>query len=209
MDADVLQMRRDQAADWLGYASNNAAGRTIDDPIAQAITEGRNSMPRYSSCGDVPNWLWYRLGVRLPWINRTENGLWHVGMNLQHVFYPPAPARAALVSDIYYAGDALLVWSKPDGTDAHAIVVVEHDPGARVLCTVEGGQKWGGEVPPKHPDIANFRHVYYERDGALYVGSRAIRRVCTMADVLDQAAAQGELLDAEDPPQLHQDGSVS
>src|ERR1044071_3102756 len=65
------------AADLLEYACNGHAGRAESDPVYQAVTEGRDigAMQKdYSSCGDLAHWLFYRIGVRFPWVNRAENG---------------------------------------------------------------------------------------------------------------------------------------
>ncbi len=211
LSPDEIHARRLQAGDWLEYACDYVRGRTVIDPVAALISEGRGSTPSYSSCGDLPNWMLFRVGVRLPWLNRKEHHGWRVGQNLNALFWPPAPSQEghSIVHTKLECGDMLEIWNRPNGTDAHAICVIDCDPDARVLLTAEGGQKWGAEHPPKHADFALCRHTYTLREGLIWVGGRAAHRWLPFAAVLTAAEEQGLLADAEVPPQLHQDGSVS
>jgi hypothetical protein len=198
----------DQADDWLSFACGYSRGRLVTDRVVETVTEGRCSVPSYSSCGDLPNYMLFRLGVRAPAVNRAENGGWRVGKNFD-IFWSPKPARAAIPGETYQCGDMLCIWKT--GTDAHALVVIEHTPSDRVILTAEYGQKWQGEqLTGKniHPDGKLCVHQYSDRpDGLMWIGSRAVKRVLPLIDMIDHCTALGQIVAAEDPPQLHDDGS--
>lgn len=199
----------DQADDWLSFACGYSKGRLVTDPVVEAVTEGRCSVPSYSSCGDLPNYMLFRLGCRAPAINRKESGHpWRVGKNFD-IYWSPKPARNPIHGETYQCGDCLCIWKT--GNDAHALVVIEHTPGDRVLLTAEYGQKWQGEQKlgqAIHPDARLCVHQYSERDGVIWIGSRAVQRVLPLVAMIEHCASLNQLVAAEDPPQLQADGAA-
>lgn len=185
---DLLE-RQKVAADWLDWACRDGAVPERDDRY-QRITEGRDKpTPGYSSCADLAHWMLFRLGVRLPWINRAENGVWHPGRNVSALCWPPAPAREPRAGDKYEAGDVLVIWSRENTTDAHVVCVLDHFPEEHRIETAEYGQPGGA-----------LKDHAYEPHGPLRIGLRPVHRVLLLADVLEQAERNGDLVDAEPYP---------
>ena len=184
---DVLT-RQKMAADWLQWACGPKQAVDQHDPIYQQVTEGRDKPTKgYSSCGDLGHWILYRLGARLPWVNRAEHLGWRVGKNVSALCWGPAPARDYAPGMKLEAGDIVIIWGRPDGTDAHVMCVVDHDPGARVLCTAEYGQPGG----------ALRNHVYNDDNGGMKFGRRSVHKVLLLKDVIAQADASGDLVEPE------------
>lgn len=126
------------ASRLLEYACTDAAERK--SARALEITEGRNAFHRYSSCADLAHWLYYRLGVRDPWVNRDEHLGWAVGVNVSRLGTAGGfrnPPRGGLD-----AGDVTIEWSRSDGTDAHVRCIVACT-GPEEYATAEYGQPGG------------------------------------------------------------------
>jgi hypothetical protein len=178
------------ATELLYYACGKwSGGRSESDPIYREVTESRDvgkAQKSYSSCGDLAHWLLYRLGCRSRFVNRKEHQGWAAGMNVSrlafcHVAEDPSP------NDRYRAGDILIIWSKPDTTDAHVMVALDHrelEPGITVLTSAEYGQP-GGAVR---------EHVIKQ---PLVVGKRTIHRILRLPTVL-RAAEEQRLLTEPD-----------
>lgn len=179
-----IQSYRDLARELCEYACNGSAGRPESDPIYQDITEGRDvgtMVRKYSSCGDLPHWMLFRLGVRLPWINRAEHGGWTVGANIWKLEHTQA-TRVASLSDRYECGDVLRIG---DSGREHVFVVLEHD--GNIIHSADYGQP-GGEFRSR--SIA-------ERDGRPYLGGRIIGRWLPLGEVLNLADARGDLTEPD------------
>jgi hypothetical protein len=178
------------AVELVEYACGGADGRPETDAIYQAVTEGRDSgamQRRYSSCGDLAHWLLFRLGVRLPFVNRAEHRGWTSGVNVSRLAFesvvdvdPPRSAR-------FLPGDIGIIWSKPDATDAHVFVIIE-DAQPDALLVGEYGQP-GGHVRARG---VNYPH------GLLHVGARSLHRLLRLDRLLDAAERAGALA----PPEL-------
>jgi len=194
---DPLIQYQHQAGDWLEYACGYDKGRSETDSVYQVVTEGRDKpTPGYSSCGDLAHWLYARLGVRLPWVNRAELNQFRVGMNVSRLCWPPSPARTpkTLDHEKLEAGDVFVIWGRQDSSDSHVMCVIDHVPEQSLLLTAEYGQPGG----------ALRSHTYKLARGLTWFGSRAIHRIIPLADVLGQADRNGHLVQAEEPPQLPQ-----
>ena len=177
------------AIELVEHACGGSVGRAEADPVYQAVTEGRDSgamQQRYSSCGDLAHWLLFRLGVRLPFVNRAEHRGWTSGVNVSRLAFhaladvDPRGAR-------FSPGDIGIVWSKPEATDAHVFVILE-DAQPQALLVGEYGQP-GGHV--------RARSIGYD-GGLLRIGSRSLHRVLRLDRVLDAADKAGALA----PPEL-------
>lgn len=132
-------------------------GRLTTDPKYRSVVEGRIA-PKYSSCGDLAHWLFYRLGVRAPWINRAEfkapagHG-WRVGWNLAFLTAGPDNAAAYAARKLTAvpkldAGDVFLI-SNVYGGHAICVTAGEDQPdGSRLIHTAEYGQPGG--LPKTH-----------------------------------------------------------
>ena len=159
----------------LEYAVDDAEDR--NSSRALEITEGRHGKG-YSSCADLLHWLYFRLGVRLPWINRNEHQGWRVGVNISRL---AAHSTFYRRGDTFDAGDGVIITS--NGYDAHAIAVIT-DLGDGLLATAEYGQP-GGML--KLPMVIDGK-----------IGRRPIKYVLRLEAVLLEAAEAGLL----EPPDL-------
>lgn len=94
---------RAAAVDVARFACNASAGRTLGDPVFDAVTEGRSAWRGYSACGDLAHYVLRELGVRDERIvNRGDDGGqrgWQVGQNLSRL--------------VFGSGEAFL-WAKRD-----------------------------------------------------------------------------------------------
>jgi hypothetical protein len=182
---------REFATQLLNYACAKwTGGRDEDDPVYREVTENRDvgAMQRsYSSCGDLAHWVLFRLGCRSQFLNRQEHRGWKPGKNVSLLAFSPV-AENAQPSDRYAAGDVLIIWSKEDGTDAHVMVALSHEPGddeqSSVLTCAEYGQP-GGKV------------IVHRMKEPLMVGRRKIRKVLRLSRVLSDADAQQLLVEPD------------
>lgn len=177
------------AVELVEYACGYGKGRPESDPVYQAVTEGRDrgaAQKGYSSCGDLAHWLYFRLGVRSKWLNRVEHLGWKTGANVSRLAWEAPHVTDPATSERFGAGDVGIIWSKPTGTDAHVLVVLE-DQQPRALFVGEYGQP-GGHLATR---ITSYH-------GALInIGPRAIRRRLELERVLAMAEQAGELEPAE------------
>lgn len=182
-----LTLLHSQVIRYLDIATNGMSGRPENDHIYQAITEGRDvgaARKGYSSCGDLCHWLLYRMGVRLDWVNREENGLWKPGRNISRLVYGPS-ARSPVVGEKYQPGDILCIWDKEDSSDAHVFVVWEHHDDK--VVSADYGQP-GGSMRMRGLDWRTRT-----------LGGKRLRRVLPLLDVLIEAEKAGALVAPEDP----------
>jgi hypothetical protein len=180
---------RSLAVELVEYACGYAQGRPEADRVYQAVTEGRDvgaAQRSYSSCADLPHWLFFRLGVRSHWVNRAEHhgftvgaGVWRLAGEAPHVADPAPVAR-------FQPGDVGIIWGKPDTTDSHVFVVLA-DEQPRGLFVGEYGQP-GGHLATR---ITGYRN------GLITIGARSVRRILPLERVLALASQAGELVDPE------------
>ena len=176
----IIADRQALALEYLNLATDGDRGRHEGDDIYIAVTEGRDHGKAYSSCGDLAHWLLYRLGVRTSYVNRAEHRGWRNGQNISWLAFGPI-ARKPTAVDQYFTGDILLIWNREDGTDAHALVVRNHNDVE--LLTAEYGQPGG----------ASRRRTLL--DGK--VGTRKVQRVIPFEDVLRHANDSGKLIEPQ------------
>lgn len=176
------------AVELVEYACGGTDGRPESDPVYRAVTEHRDDgRPHgYSSCGDLAHWMLYRLGVRLPLVNREELNGFTYGANISRLAFDalafePGPERV-----MYLPGDIHIIWSKPDTSDSHALVVLD-DQQPQALFVGEYGQPGGA---------LHTRRVTYIGD-RLHIGGRRLHRVLRLDEVIAAADAAGHL----DPPE--------
>jgi hypothetical protein len=106
-------------------------GYSLNDAQFEEVTQGRNHSSGYSACGDLINFVMYRLGCRdSSLVNRDEpdSGLaWHVGENISRP-YNGAKAAGIWVSakpDIDpNPGDLVLIGQWPDEQE-HVFCVLD------------------------------------------------------------------------------------
>ena len=177
----TTEARRKLALEFLDIATNGEQERNEGDAIYIAVTEGRDSGKSYSSCGDLAHWLLYRLGVRCSYVNRAEHNGWRTGQNISWLAFGCAVARAPKAGEKYEAGDILLIWNKESGTDAHALVVREHNEVE--LLTAEYGQPGGAQ---RRRTFVNGK-----------IGTRKVQRVIRLADVLRHAEDSDKLVEPQ------------
>jgi len=189
--ADLIEYQK-KAASWLEWACGPKHAVAETDPRYQQVTEGRDKPTKgYSSCGDLAHWLYFRLGFRLPWVNRAEHLGWRLRRNVSALCWPPAPARDHAPDDKFEAGDVFILWGRHDTRDAHVVCAVDHIPEQRVLLTAEYGQPGG----------ALKNHLYrVDAHGHIVLGTRTIHRVVPLEAVLAQARQTSDLVPPEEPP---------
>ncbi len=176
---------RSFATEFLNYACGRwTGGREENEAVYAQVSEGRDigaMQKSYSSCGDLAHWLLFRMGCRSAFINRKEHLGWRVGQDIS-VLVAARVAHNASELDRYAAGDILVIWSKPDGTDAHVMVVLSHD--ANTLTSAEYG----------HPGGACRVHPWAKPG---WIGRRKIHKVLRLIEVMQDAEANGKLLEPD------------
>lgn len=204
---------RKLANDWGWRWCNGSSGRSERDPIyLNELTEGRDqgaSQAGYSSCADVIHGIWYRLGIRAPWINRKEFTGWRSGLNVSLLAFtatawlhggsnglyaaPPKPEAQ------FGAGDCLIVWPHTNGNNAHVMMVLEYDASGKRALVAEAGQP-GSAVHNKQFTVAIQPDYRGRMTPCLKLGQREVQRWLPLGDVLAKAAELGLLVDPVAPP---------
>jgi hypothetical protein len=89
----------------------------------------------------------YRLGFRMPWINRNENGGWSMGKNISRLVAHGIPYDGRVLD----GGEIIIIANKwPSGSDAHCVCVIDQVAPDR-LATAEYGLPGGGLQTRKFP----------------------------------------------------------
>lgn len=169
------------------------SARQQSDPIYKLVVEGRvgPAYPHYSSCGDLAHWLYFRLGVRLPWVNRKEfappagHG-WRMGLNLNLLAPKPIgpnatakPGRGAAIPQ-FMPGDTIQIANQFGG---HEICVMGPLDEHGAILTGEYGQPYG----------ACKSHALAVHSSILFCGSNQVASYLLLGDVLAAAAAANAL----------------
>lgn len=137
MTQEKLHEYRKRAVGWLEYACAGNPG--LDSPRHLEVKEHRKGKG-YSSCGDLAHWLWYRLGVRLDFLNRAEHQGWTCGANVSRIVSQAVPYTGEKLE----GGDVIVVANDwPRGRDAHVICIIDQ-PTAGELWTAESGLPGNG-----------------------------------------------------------------
>lgn len=191
MDPLKLFHFRNFAATLLDYTCNGAKGRDELDEVYQTVVEHRDgpsasARARYSSCADLAHWLYFRLGVRAAFLNRTEHRGWIVGANLNRwvgrpigpnpYAFKPSSSYDLSALDAFGAGDVVVINNAWGG---HVMCVTHYDPGTCALFTAEYGKPGGKLV--KH----NVEQVREGRDGLQLYSGNPIIALTRLEQVLD------------------------
>ena len=183
------------------FACGPKDARSKDDPVYAEVTEGRDGpgpeeRKRYSSCGDLAHWLYKRLGIREPWLNRTDDymfGPWKPGENIIRLWGKPCPIDRVPPSDsgwIPQPGDVVLIWNT--GFDAHVMVALGHDGG--LLRT--GNYGAGGMSPLAFPGSKIASKALTFQLGKPFYGTRQIQRVLPLEEAVAHVTAPPDLTGA-------------
>jgi hypothetical protein len=192
------------------YACNRASGRPfLNDRVYEAVTEGRQAQTErirqhqkatgvdpkkyafYSSCADLCHWLYFRLGIDLPWVNREESKRWdgtgwEVELNIALLSSRNPLAHKCLPGDQYQPGDVLHIGT-PGLNNDHVMIVRSHDVATATLETAEYGQP-GGKIN-KHV-LTPAKTV----PSGWFMGSRRLLTYLNLNECLHAADAAGKLL---------------
>ncbi len=173
------------------WACGGEKGRDKRDPIYRAVTENRDGglvpYDKYSSCGDRAHWRLWRLGVRLPFVNREERtplpGDWHVGVNISELWNAKhgAPAVAPGRDWMPEPGDELLIWLT--GFDAHSLSVLSYDAATNTARTANYGTAGMSKAMFPGAQCKTVPLVYWPATGWM-CGKRKVHRVTKLADVV-------------------------
>lgn len=184
---------RNTARQLLEWAGAGPVGIAQTSPKYLAVTEGREPLGSHNgtSCGELPHWLLFRLGIRSAFINRNEAHGWKPVINIAALAYS-AVAKTCQLTDQYKPGDVVYIWERADTTDAHAMCVIEHDPDTHALLVAEYGQP-GGHLATHQlhqgTDMAGGK-----ARPAWFCGQRALQKWVPLMDALSYADARGELV---------------
>jgi hypothetical protein len=209
----TIDVWRNAAVALCEHACGYDAGRSKDDPVYVEVTEGRDGpgpeqRKRYSSCGDLAHWLYKRLGIREPFLNRTDddaNGPWQPGVNVARLWGGSCPFDQVSPSDARWLpepGDVMLIWNT--GNDAHVMVALGIDWGGKLRTANYGA---GGMSPLASPGAKIASKPITFQHGKLFYGTRQVQRWLplgeavkhiTVAPDLRGAALSGEEIDAVD-----------
>lgn len=206
----TLDVWRAAAVALCEYACGFEAGRSKNDAVYKEVTEGRDGpgpdqRRRYSSCGDLAHWLYYRLGIREAWVNRTEDGAfgpWKPGANVAQLWGGACPFDRVPPDDQTWMpepGDVVLIWNT--GFDAHVMVALGRNGGN--LRTANFGA--GGMSPLAAPGAKIAEKPLTHEHGKPFYGTRQIQRYLPLSEaikhvskppILTGAALTGEEFDA-------------
>ncbi len=169
------------------WACGYDKGRSKDDPVYKIVTENRDGpgpeqRKKYSSCGDLGHYLLSRLGVREPWVNRTDDNAfltWRSGINISELWGKACPID--IVPDSAWQpepGDILILWNT--GFDAHVCVALDYREGK--LKTANYGA--GGMSPAANPG-ARLSTSKLTWNGKQWVyGSKVVQRCLKLRDII-------------------------
>ncbi len=205
MNLELWQRAAVALDDW---ACNGTKGRDKRDPIYQHVVEGRDGKlipyERYSSCGDRAHWKLWRLGVRLPFVNREERsplpGDWKPGMNISELHWrshgaPCEPGRPG-AGWVPEPGDELLIWNHPSGFDAHSLSVMAYDPSKREALTANYGA--AGMSKATFPGaVCKPVPFFYSPTEGWMCGKRKVQRVTKLAKVVPLITAKPNFRDLD------------
>lgn len=193
------------------WACGYADGRPKTDPVYQKVVEGRDvpaTYATYSSCADRAHWRLWRLGCRLPFVNREERSPlphdWHVALNIAWLHDPSkgSPVHYAILGGhrIPVApgvdwspapGDEMLIWNS--GNDAHSLSVMSWDG-----LTARTSNYGAGGMSPSPSPGADLSEAPLRFDGRVWKYGRPghekiVQRIITLADVLPTLTARADL----------------
>jgi hypothetical protein len=168
-----------ELAAWAcGYSEK---GRGKKDPVYVEVTENEHGCrpEKYSSCADLVHWLAKRVGVRLAWVNRTDDDFgenWKFAVNVSRI---ASQCRVVTGSFLPELGDMLISWNRPDTGDAHVWVYLGHNP-AKPGEHFSANYGAGGMSPSEWPGARIASKPMRVEGSALMYGSRRVQRVLTV-----------------------------
>jgi hypothetical protein len=189
---------RDTAAALARALVGGEQGRRIDDPVAQAVTEGRIPRDRYSSCADLPHALRYLTGLRAR-VNRREAGSYQSGTRTMAWLCEPNRVGARLghpcavvprTTTRFDPGDTIIL-DVGHADRTHTCIVLEH--GATELVTADYGQHPFLGQRPEHIACRVVRRPLTVRGSKLWAGDRPIDSVLPLEAELAWAEREGTL----------------
>lgn len=170
---------------------------------------GPNERKHYSSCGDQLHAILERVGVRLPFVNRSSlRGKFAYGENITRLQKPACIfAKSPPVSHTYrpVPGTLCLIWTS--GLDAHALVVLGKGSDDNHILTGNYGAGGMSEATAPGADVADSPCEWSESRGSLLIGGsrRGLRSIITPESIVPYIDAQinlsgthitGEVVDA-------------
>jgi hypothetical protein len=183
MDAVLLGYWRAAVVALDNYACGYDKGRAKTDAVYQEVVEGRDVpsvYKTYSSCGDRAHWRAYRIGIRQSWINRKEYKGWRPGRNISALAYDCPFSKAPDASWVPAAGDEMVIWNSPQGTDAHSLSITK--PGVGVATTANYGA--GGMSASAFPGAKIGTAPLVQKNGVWMYGTRRVQRVMRLEDLV-------------------------
>lgn len=187
---------RDACRQLLEWSCGGPVGLPQTDPNYLYVTEGREPLhSKYgTSCGELPHWELFRIGIRSKCINRKEAHGYQSGMNIWDLASAPF-TKSCSVDDVYQPGDIVYIWSRPDTEDAHAMCVVEYTADRRQITVAEYGQPGGAlhvhQLTPGTDSSSGKARP------ALFCGTRALQRWVPLMAAVTYADSRGELVDPD------------
>ncbi len=194
-------------------ACNGPHGRPESDAFYKVVTEGKDPGVGHagdiSSCGFLPSWLWYRLGVRCSFVNRDENDRYRYrnGLNIALLSGENVAGKPQGVPNIarttpspssrFECGDVLVIWNREDTRDAHTLAVVEHMD-ASLLSGNYGAP--GAKLSTQAITTRQVHDQHGQVYSAPFLGQKQIRRWVPLQLVLQVAQQRGELVEPDYSP---------
>lgn len=183
------------------HACGYDKGRAKDDPVYREVTEGRDGpgpeqRKKYSSCGDLAHWMYKRLGIREPWLNRTDDGVfgnWVAGVNVSRLWGAHCPfdvVPPAAESWVPEAGDVLLTWNTVMGKDAHVLVVLDSPAPGRLRTANYGA---GGMSAALSPGAVIREAAFWRSNGYHTYGHKRVQRFLPLAEAVRRLSAPPDL----------------
>lgn len=178
------------------WACGYDKGRPKTDPIYQQVVEGRDvpaTYAHYSSCADRAHWRLWRLGCRLPFVNREERSPlpndWHIGMNISMLYdhSKGSPAIQPTGDWVPSPGDEMIIWNT--GNDAHSLSVLSWD-GTTAYTSNYGAGGMSASATPG----AKIADAPLTFDGKVWkygkISIKTVQRVIRLEDVIPTLTAQ-------------------
>lgn len=187
---------RDTCRRLLEWSCGGPVGLPQTDPRYLSVTEGREPVHSTygTSCGELPHWELFRVGVRSKCINRVESHGYQSGMNIWDLASAPF-TKICSRDDDYQPGDVVYIWSRADTEDAHAMCVVEYVADKHQMTVAEYGQP-GGALHVHQLTEGNDLSSGKSRP-ALFCGARALQRWIPLMAAIVYADGRGELVDPD------------
>lgn len=176
------------------YACNGLTGRRKDDPVYREVTQDRDYLPsqwaHYSSCADRAHWKLWRLGCRLPFVNRTDKAsgrAWVSGVNITNLRDRKLGApvlRRPGAGWLPLPGDELIIWNT--GNDAHSCSVVSFAKDNELAVTANYGAAGMAPTPIGGAHLAETPLYYNGKDWLCGKAShrRIVQAVLRLADLV-------------------------